>query len=91
MSNLIYVKTFTVSLQLQEVADATTPDVSPELKDPIKRQEAMKILVQEGRKKVATTSRITQGVGYFADSVLTAFQNSSPVGHTFYYSLISIK
>lgn len=65
-----YVKTITVSLQPQEAPDASTPDVSPELKDPIKRQEAMKILVQEGREKVATT--ISQGVGYIADSVLKA-------------------
>jgi len=55
-----YVKTLTTVLKAKRASEAD--DVSAELKDPVKRQAYMKDLVEEGRKKIATTSKITEGV-----------------------------
>lgn len=60
-----YVKTLTIVLEDKRASDPSAPkagDVSAELKDPVKRQTYMRDLVEEGRKKIATTSKITEGV-----------------------------
>jgi uncharacterized phage infection (PIP) family protein YhgE len=60
-----YVKTLTTILKAKRASDTSASeaaDVSAELKDPVKRQTYMKDLVEEGRKKIATTSKITEGV-----------------------------
>ena len=40
------------------------------MKDPVKRQETMQELVKSGRAKVEKSSKITQGLGDFANGVL---------------------
>jgi N-terminal domain of NWD NACHT-NTPase len=60
-----YVKTLTTVLQAKRASDASTSDaddISIELEDPVKRQTYMKDLVNEGQKKIATTSKIMEGV-----------------------------
>jgi hypothetical protein len=49
-----------------------THDVPTELKDPIKRQIFMKDLVEEGRAKISSASKITKGVGDVAEFILSA-------------------
>jgi hypothetical protein len=46
-------------------------NVVAELKDPSKRQMHMKKLVEEGQAKVAKASKITRGVGDFANAILS--------------------
>ena len=61
-----YVKTLTTVLNAKRASDTSASeadDVSAELKDPVKQQKYMKDLVEEGQKKIATTSKITEGVG----------------------------
>ncbi|KAF8861551.1 hypothetical protein BDZ45DRAFT_687628 [Acephala macrosclerotiorum] len=61
-----YVEILAGVLETTGAADtsiSTTDDNSIELKDPIKRQTYMRKLVEEGRKKIATTSKITEGGG----------------------------
>jgi hypothetical protein len=43
-----------------------------ELKNPTERQKLMKKLVEEGQAKVEKPSKITKGVGDFADAILSA-------------------
>jgi hypothetical protein len=42
-----------------------------ELKDPTKRQMHMKMLVENGKAKVAKASKVTKGVGDFAKAILS--------------------
>jgi hypothetical protein len=68
-----YVKILTKVLKAEEASDPSAPDdVSAELKDPTKRQTYMVSLVEEGRKKTATTSKITKGVSDVAQFILSA-------------------
>jgi hypothetical protein len=46
--------------------------ISDELKDRTKRQRYMEMLVENGKTKVSTASKITKGVGDFAQSILSA-------------------
>jgi N-terminal domain of NWD NACHT-NTPase len=60
-----YVKTLMTVLKAKRASDTSASevdDISAELKDPVKRQTYMRDLVEEGRKKIATTSKITEGV-----------------------------
>jgi len=70
-----YVKTLTKVLEVNTVSSISTSglsDVSIELKDSIKRQMYMKKLVEEGRAKVFTTSKITKRVSDVAQFILSA-------------------
>ncbi|KAI0905434.1 quinon protein alcohol dehydrogenase-like superfamily [Ustulina deusta] len=62
-----YVKVLTKALLKAEGtssdASASEDNVSVELKDPIARQKYMRKLVEEGREKFATTSKIMEGLG----------------------------
>jgi hypothetical protein len=55
-----------------DISGAGTVDISTKLKNRAKRQMYMKKLVQEGRVKVAKTSKITEGVGVVAEAILSA-------------------
>lgn len=70
-----YVKTLTKVLEADTAPSTSTSgpsDVSTELKDSTKRQMYMKKLVEEGRAKVFTASKITKGVGDVAQFILSA-------------------
>jgi len=70
-----YVKTLTKVLEANTAPSISTSepsDVSIELKDSTKRQMYMKKLVEEGRTKVFTTSKITKGVDDVAQFILSA-------------------
>ena len=60
------------------MAETTSPmsdagiDASTEPKDPTERQKHMRRLVEEGQARVATTAKITKGVGDVAQFVLSA-------------------
>lgn len=59
-----YVKILTRVLAEGDTDTSTSgADAAAELDDPTKRQAHMRILVDEGRKKVATSSKITKRVG----------------------------
>ncbi len=62
-----YVKVLTKALLKAEGASsdasASEDNISVELKDPIERQKYMRKLVEEGREKFATTSKIMEGLG----------------------------
>jgi hypothetical protein len=61
-----YVKILTAALKAETASDASASevdDVSAKLKDPFERERYMKDLVEKGRKKLATTSKVTDGVG----------------------------
>ena len=60
-------------LKAEKASDPSAPDdISAELKDPIRRQTYMVNLVEEGRKKTATTSKVIKGVGNVAQFILSA-------------------
>jgi hypothetical protein len=68
-----YVKILAKVLKAEKASDPSAPDdISAELKDPIRRQTYMVNLVEEGRKKTATTSKVTKGVGNVAQFILSA-------------------
>jgi hypothetical protein len=68
-----YVNILTKVLKAEKASDPCAPnDVLAELKDPNKRQMYMVHLVEEGRKKIATTSKIVKGVGDVAKFILSA-------------------
>jgi hypothetical protein len=68
-----YVKILTKVLKAEKASDPSAAnDISAELKDPIQRQTYMVNLVEEGRKKTATTSKVTKGVGDVAQFILSA-------------------
>jgi N-terminal domain of NWD NACHT-NTPase len=69
-----YVKTLVKCLRAEKARDTSSgaDDVSTELEDPTKRQMYMKKLVEEGRAKVSTASKITKGVGDVSEFVLSA-------------------
>jgi hypothetical protein len=59
-----YVNVLTKVLAEKDTNTSTSgADVAAELNDPTKRQAHMRMLVDEGRKKVATSSKITKRVG----------------------------
>jgi hypothetical protein len=62
-----YVTTLTIALDM----DSST-DLSAELKDPIQRQAHMREVVEKGRAKISTPSKITKGVGDVAQFILSA-------------------
>ncbi|KAL6910995.1 hypothetical protein GGI43DRAFT_33046 [Trichoderma evansii] len=69
-----YAKTLTKILKAEKSfgVSASEDDISAELKDPIKRQEYMKKLVDEGQKKTATSSKILSTVGDVAQFIISA-------------------
>jgi hypothetical protein len=70
-----YVKTLAKYLRAEKARDTSASgadDVSTELEDPTKRQMYMKKLVEEGRAKVSTASKITKGVGKVSEFILSA-------------------
>jgi len=65
-ANLVtsYIKALTKVLAEKDTDISTSgADVAAELNDPTKRHAHMRMLVDEGRKKVATSSKITKRVG----------------------------
>lgn len=50
------------SIRASNTSASEVNDISAELKDPIKRQTYMRNLVEDGQKKIATTSTIAEGV-----------------------------
>jgi hypothetical protein len=70
-----YMKTLTTVLKTEKAPNTSasgTSDVPAELKDPTKRQMHMKKLLEEGRAKVSTASKITKEVGNVAKFILSA-------------------
>ncbi|UKZ96625.1 uncharacterized protein TrAFT101_011403 [Trichoderma asperellum] len=69
-----YAKTLTKILKAEKDfgVSVSEDDISTELKDPIKRQEYMKKLVNEGQKKAATSSKILSTVGDVAQFIISA-------------------
>jgi hypothetical protein len=68
-----YVKTLATVLRsgASESSASDADNIAAELKDRGKRQMYMKKLVEEGRAKVAKASKITKGVGDFAQAILS--------------------
>ena len=69
-----YVETLTkvLNANIPKTVASGAGDISAELKDPAKRQKYMEDLVKKGQSKVATASKITNGVGDVARFVLSA-------------------
>lgn len=69
-----YVQTLTTVLMTEapDTSASGAPKVSTELNDPSKRQTHMKRLLEEGRAKVSTLSKIMKGVGDVAEFILSA-------------------
>lgn len=69
-----YTRTLTKILKAEKAfgISVSENDISTELKDPIKRQEYMKKLVNEGQKKAATSSKILSTVGDVAQFIISA-------------------
>jgi hypothetical protein len=70
-----YVKTLVKCLRAEKARGTSASgadDASTELEDPTKRQMYMKKLVEEGRAKVFTASKIIKGVGDVSEFILSA-------------------
>jgi hypothetical protein len=70
-----YLQTLTTVLKAETDPDSSSSgacNVSAKLKDLAKRQTYMKKLVEEGRARVFTASKITRAVGYVAEFILSA-------------------
>jgi hypothetical protein len=66
-----YVRTLMNVLDAQKAADPAL-NVSAELNDPIKRQAYMTRVVEEGRMKISTSSKVVKGIGDVAQFILSA-------------------
>jgi hypothetical protein len=69
-----YANTLVRVLKAERAADMSTSedDILAELKDPINRQEYMRKLVDKGREKIATSTKVLSTVGDVAQFILSA-------------------
>jgi hypothetical protein len=70
-----YLKTLTVVLSAEKASDVLAPEadnLAAQVESPIRRQEYLKKLVDEGRKRIETSSKIKMAVGDIAQFILSA-------------------